>query len=172
MSGLQYQPGSLVSARGREWTVVPHSSTDTLYLRPLGAAEEDASVLYLPIERQPVGQATFPSPTVQQASNHAASQLLRDALQLKLRTAAGPFRSFGNASLSMRLTPEFVHTLGDAHLYLNHLEQAREQLDRPPRPFPAIKVNPAVTDIFAFTYEDPTLEDYDPHPAIKAPIAV
>jgi len=67
---------------------------------------------------------------------------------------------------------EFVHTLGDAHLYLNHIEQARQQLDRLPRPFPAMKVNPAVTDIFAFTYEDFTLEGYDPHPAIKAPIAV
>jgi len=67
---------------------------------------------------------------------------------------------------------EFVHTLGDAHLYLNHLEQARQQLDRAPRPFPAMKLNPAVNDIFAFTYEDFTLEGYDPHPAIKAPIAV
>ena len=67
---------------------------------------------------------------------------------------------------------EFVHTLGDAHLYLNHIEQARQQLDRLPRPFPAMKVNPAVTDIFAFTYEDFTLAGYDPHPAIKAPIAV
>src|SRR3990167_2113089 len=67
---------------------------------------------------------------------------------------------------------EFVHTLGDAHLYSNHLEQARQQLDRPPRPFPTMKVNPAVKDIFAFRYEDFTLEGYDPHPAIKAPIAV
>ena len=67
---------------------------------------------------------------------------------------------------------EFVHTLGDAHLYLNHLEQAREQLERTPRPFPIIKLNPAARDIFDFVYEDFTLEGYDPHPAIKAPIAV
>jgi len=67
---------------------------------------------------------------------------------------------------------EFVHTLGDAHLYLNHIEQARLQLDRAPRAFPTLKLNPAVKDVFAFTYEDFTLEGYDPHPAIKAPIAV
>jgi thymidylate synthase len=67
---------------------------------------------------------------------------------------------------------EFVHTLGDAHLYLNHLDQAREQLAREPRPLPVMRLDPAVTDLFAFRYEDFTLEGYDPHPAIKAPIAV
>ena len=67
---------------------------------------------------------------------------------------------------------EFVLTLGDAHLYLNHLEQAREQLKRSPYPFPRMRLNPAVQDIFAFNYEDFTLEGYEPHPAIKAPIAV
>jgi thymidylate synthase len=67
---------------------------------------------------------------------------------------------------------EFVHTLGDAHLYLNHVEQAREQLARAPRPFPRMKLNPQVKDLFAFRYEDFAIEGYDPHPAIKAPIAV
>ncbi len=67
---------------------------------------------------------------------------------------------------------EFVHTLGDAHLYLNHLDQARQQLSREPRPLPQMRINQAVTDIFAFSFEDFTLEGYDPHPAIKAPIAV
>ena len=67
---------------------------------------------------------------------------------------------------------EFVLTLGDAHLYLNHLEQAREQLARTPREFPRLRLNPAVRELLDFRYEDFTLESYDPHPAIKAPIAV
>ena len=67
---------------------------------------------------------------------------------------------------------EFVHTLADAHLYSNHLEQARLQLERDPRPLPAMKLNPDVKSIFDFRFGDFTLENYDPHPSIKAPIAV
>jgi len=67
---------------------------------------------------------------------------------------------------------DFVHTFGDTHLYLNHLEQAREQLSRSPRRLPVMRLNPAVKDLFAFRYEDFTLENYDPHPAIRAPVAV
>jgi thymidylate synthase len=67
---------------------------------------------------------------------------------------------------------DFVHTFGDTHLYLNHLEQAREQLARSPRRLPTMRLNPAVKDLFAFKYEDFTLENYNPHPAIKAPVAV
>ncbi len=67
---------------------------------------------------------------------------------------------------------EFVHTFGDTHLYLNHLDQAREQLEREPRPQPVMRLNPEVRDLFAFRYEDFTLERYDPHPAIRAPVAV
>ena len=67
---------------------------------------------------------------------------------------------------------EFILTLGDAHLYLNHLEQAREQISRQPRAFPRLRLNPAVKELLDFRYEDFTLENYDPHPAIKAPIAV
>jgi thymidylate synthase len=67
---------------------------------------------------------------------------------------------------------DFVLTLGDAHLYLNHLEQAREQLARAPRAFPRMKLNPARKDLLEFEYQDFTLEAYEPHPAIKAPIAV
>lgn len=67
---------------------------------------------------------------------------------------------------------EFVHTLGDAHLYLNHLDQAREQLARAPRALPTLSLNPSVRDIDAFRFEDITVLNYDPWPAIKAPIAV
>ena len=67
---------------------------------------------------------------------------------------------------------EFIHTLGDAHLYLNHLEQARLQLSRAPRALPKMRINPAVKDLFAFRYEDFSLEGYDPHPHIKAEVAV
>jgi len=67
---------------------------------------------------------------------------------------------------------DFVHTLGDAHLYSNHLDQARLQLSREPRQRPVMRLNPAVTDIFAFRFEDFTLEGYDPHPHIPAPVAV
>jgi thymidylate synthase len=67
---------------------------------------------------------------------------------------------------------EFVHTLGDAHLYRNHIEQARLQLSRPPRPLPVMKLNSAAKDLFGFAYEDFVLEGYDPHPHIKAQVAV
>jgi thymidylate synthase len=67
---------------------------------------------------------------------------------------------------------DFVHTLGDAHLYNNHLEQTRLQLSREPRPLPSMKLNPNISDIFDFTFEDFTLENYDPHPHIKAAVAI
>ncbi|WP_345794613.1 thymidylate synthase [Thauera sp. JM12B12] len=67
---------------------------------------------------------------------------------------------------------DFVWTGGDCHLYLNHLEQAREQLTREPRPLPRLRLNPAVKDVFAFRFEDFVLDGYDPHPHIKAPVAV
>ena len=67
---------------------------------------------------------------------------------------------------------EFIHTLGDAHLYSNHLEQAKLQLSRNTRQLPVMRVNPSVTDLFAFRFEDFTLEGYDPHPHIPAPVAV
>ncbi|MEW6312800.1 MAG: thymidylate synthase [Pseudomonadota bacterium] len=90
-----------------------------------------------------------------------------------------PFNIASYALLTMMMAQvcglrpgDFVHTFGDAHLYLNHLEQTREQLSRTPRALPTMRINPEVRDIFGFRFEDFTLENYDPHPAIKAPVAV
>jgi len=107
----------------------------------------------------------------------------RLSLQLYQRSAdcflGVPFNIASYALLLMMMAQvtglrpgEFVHTLGDAHLYLNHIEQARLQLSRTPRTLPKMRINPAVDNIFGFRYEDFTLEAYDPYPHIKAEVAV
>ena len=90
-----------------------------------------------------------------------------------------PFNIASYALLTMMMAQvcdlepgDFVHTFGDAHLYLNHMEQTTLQLSREPRALPTLTINPEVKDILSFKYEDFTLEGYDPHPAIKAPVAV
>jgi len=90
-----------------------------------------------------------------------------------------PFNIASYALLTMMIAQvcalepgDFVHTFGDAHLYDNHLDQAREQLSRTPRELPTMKINPAVADLFAFKFEDFELVNYEPHPHIKAPVAV
>ncbi len=90
-----------------------------------------------------------------------------------------PFNIASYALLTMMMAQvcglkygDFVHTFGDAHLYSNHMEQTALQLSREPRALPTMKINPAVKDIFGFKFEDFSLEGYDPHPAIKAPVAI
>ncbi|RYD53467.1 MAG: thymidylate synthase [Sphingobacteriales bacterium] len=90
-----------------------------------------------------------------------------------------PFNIASYALLTMMMAQvcglesgEFIHTFGDVHLYSNHVEQARLQLSREPFPYPTMRLNPAINDLFAFQYEDFTLENYQSHPAIKAPVAI
>jgi ERCC4-related helicase len=100
---VEYRPGSLVTARGREWVVLPNSGgSDLLRLRPLGGAEDDAALISLALEPVPPRPATFPPPDPEKTGAQAAALLLRDALRLKLRAGAGPFRSFGNIAVEPR----------------------------------------------------------------------
>ncbi len=110
------------------------------------------------------------------ADNKLSCQLYQRSADVFLGV---PFNIASYALLTMMVAQvtgyglgDFVHTLGDAHLYLNHTEQAMLQLSRDVRPMPKMHLNPAVKDLFAFQYEDFTLTGYDPHPGIKAPIAV
>jgi superfamily II DNA or RNA helicase len=100
---VEYRPGSLVTARGREWVVLPDDGgPDLLRLRPLGGAEEDATRILLSLEAVPPRPATFPPPNPEKTGAQAAALLLRDALRLKLRSGAGPFRCFGNIAVEPR----------------------------------------------------------------------
>ena len=102
LTATAFQPGDLVRARGREWVVLPETRDDLLKLRPLGGAEDDATLIYLPLEPEPPEPATFALPDPDAPGSHDAALLLRDALRLKLRAGAGPFRSFGNLNVEPR----------------------------------------------------------------------
>ncbi|MEB3361678.1 MAG: SNF2-related protein, partial [Synechococcaceae cyanobacterium] len=98
----QHRPGSIVRARGREWVVLPNPAPNTLKLRPLGGGDQQVATLFLPLEWQDVSPATFPAPDPSQSGSQSSALLLRDALLLKLRAGAGPFRSLGNLALNPR----------------------------------------------------------------------
>ncbi|MCG8014614.1 MAG: DEAD/DEAH box helicase [Candidatus Thiodiazotropha sp. 'RUGA'] len=102
MSAIEFQPGSIVRARGREWVVLPQSVDDVLHLRPVGGGDDIPTRICIALERLPIVHATFPPPTVDHVGTQAAGLLLRDALMLKLRNGAGPFRSFGNIAIEPR----------------------------------------------------------------------
>jgi hypothetical protein len=97
-----FSPGTLVTARGREWMVLAGSTADTLRVRPISGSEEDQTLIYLPLEPQGVREARFPLPDQRQLGGHDAALLLRDALLLSMRRGAGPFRSFGQIAVEPR----------------------------------------------------------------------
>ena len=99
---VRFKPGDLVRARGREWVVLPETRPDLMKLRPLGGAEDDATLIYLPLEPEPPVAATFDLPNPDKPGSQEAALLLRDALRLKLRAGAGPFRSVGNINVEPR----------------------------------------------------------------------
>ena len=110
------------------------------------------------------------------ANNRLSCQLYQRSADIFLGV---PFNISSYALLTMMIAQvcdlklgDFVHTLGDAHIYLNHMDQVNEQLERSPKPLPNMKMNPLVKDIFSFKYDDFELVDYDPYPLIKAPVAV
>ena len=110
------------------------------------------------------------------ANNRLSCQLYQRSADIFLGV---PFNISSYALLTMMIAQvcdlklgDFVHTLGDAHIYLNHMDQVNEQLQRSPKPLPNMKINPLVKDIFNFKYDDFELVDYDPYPLIKAPVAV
>jgi SNF2 family DNA or RNA helicase len=98
----EFAPGALLRARNREWVVQPGSKPDALFLRPLGGSEEDIALILPELELSPVEPATFPLPNPELHGGHQAAALLRDAIHLKLRNGAGPFRSFGNIAVEPR----------------------------------------------------------------------
>jgi thymidylate synthase len=127
----------------------------------------------LPLMRLPPCHALF---QFYVADGELSCQLYQRSADLFLGV---PFNIASYAALTLMVAQvtglkpgEFIHTLGDAHIYTNHLDQVRLQLSREPRPLPRLRLNPSVRELRDFRYEDFTLENYDPHPGIKAPVAV
>ena len=102
MTTVTYSPGTLVSARGREWVVLTGSSTEVLRVRPVSGSEDDQTLIHVGLEAEPVREARFPAPRPHQRAGHDAALLLRDALLLSLRRGAGPFRALGQIAVEPR----------------------------------------------------------------------
>ncbi len=102
MTQMNYGPGSLVRARGREWIVLTGSDAEVLRVRPVSGSEEDQTLIHMALEAEPVTQASFPAPDPRQKASHDSALLLRDALLLSLRRGAGPFRGFGQIAVEPR----------------------------------------------------------------------
>lgn len=174
--------GPVYGAQWRSW-----GAPDGTVIDQISAAVDD--IRHNPDSRRIIVSAwnVGDLPRMALAPCHALFQFYvadgRLSLQLYQRSAdcflGVPFNIASYALLCMMMAQvtglrpgEFIHTLGDAHLYKNHLEQARLQLTREPRPLPRMIINPTIDDIFGFRYEDFTLEGYDPHPHIKAEVSV
>lgn len=177
--------GDLGPVYGRQWRS---------WARPDGGVVDQIAELLVEIRRNPDSRRLIVSawnpadiPNMALAPCHCLFQFHvangRLSCQLYQRSAdlflGVPFNIASYALLTHMIAQvtglkagDFVHSFGDVHLYSNHLEQARLQLTREPRPLPQLKLNPAVTDLFAFRFEDVAIEGYNPHPAIKAPVAV
>jgi thymidylate synthase len=178
----QGELGPVYGSQWRSWPTPDGGHIDQI-------AEVVAQIRRNPDSRRLVVSAWNPAdiPKMALAPCHALFQFYvadgRLSCQLYQRSAdlflGVPFNIASYALLTLMVAQvtglkpgEFVHTFGDVHLYLNHVEQADLQLAREPRPLPVLKLNPAVKDLFSFRYEDFELLGYDPHPAIRAPIAV
>ncbi len=174
--------GPVYGAQWRSWPARDGTTIDQI-------AEAEHGLKSDPYSRRHIVTAWNPAdlPRMALAPCHCLFQFYvsngRLSCQLYQRSAdiflGVPFNIASYALLTMMMAQvtglepaEFIHTFGDIHLYLNHIEQAEEQLKRAPRPLPRMELNPGVRSIFDFTYDDFTLAGYEPHPAIKAPVAV
>lgn len=181
------EEGNLGPVYGRQWVnwPAPDGTAVNQIKRVIETIEKDPWSRRLIVNAWNVGELDRMALT----PCHALFQFYADperkelSCQLYQRSAdlflGVPFNIASYALLTMMVAQatgyraaEFVHTFGDVHIYTNHEEQVKLQLRREPRPFPQMKINPEVKDIFAFHYEDFELVGYDPHPGIKAPIAV
>ena len=174
--------GPIYGAQWRSWPARDGGSIDQI-------AQAERALKSDPNSRRHIVTAWNPAdlPSMALAPCHCLFQFYvaqgRLSCQLYQRSAdvflGVPFNIASYALLTMMMAQvtnlepgEFIHTFGDVHLYLNHIEQAEEQLRRDHRPLPVMSLNPAVHSIFDFTYDDFTLTGYKPHPAIRAPVAV